>query len=223
MGMSRRGFVIGMPLVLAGCGMGELPSPLVSEPHTDASYLEMYAAIDTEPFPVPAIDLKRVKPQFLRREVSYQTSEQPGAIVVDPAARYAYLVLREGRALRYGVGVGKEEAFNFRGEAIIARKAEWPGWRPTPDMIKRDLDRYGPVSDGLPGGSDNPLGPRALYLHRDGHDTYYRLHGTLEPWTIGTMVSSGCIRLLNQDIIDLYRRVPVGTKVIVLPAGPAAS
>lgn len=86
-------------------------------------------------------------------------------------------------------------------------------------MIAREPDRYGPVRNGLPGGSGNPLGPRALYLYREGRDTYYRLHGTVEPWTIGTMVSSGCVRLLNQDIMDLYRRVPVGTKVVVLPAG----
>jgi lipoprotein-anchoring transpeptidase ErfK/SrfK len=218
MGMNRRELVIGLPLVLAGCGMEGSPGPLVSEPQADASFLQIYSAIDTEPFPVPAINLKRIKPQFLRQEISYRTSEHPGTIVVDPADRYAYLVLSRGRALRYGVGVGKEEAFNFKGEAIIARKAEWPRWRPTPDMIKREPDRYGPVSDGLPGGSDNPLGPRALYLYRDGRDTYYRLHGTLEPSTIGSTVSSGCIRLLNQDIMDLYSRVPVGTKVIVLPA-----
>jgi lipoprotein-anchoring transpeptidase ErfK/SrfK len=181
----------------------------------------MYASIDTEPFPVPAVDLSRVEPQFLRREVAYRTDERPGTIVVDPAALYAYLVMEDGRALRYGVGVGKEEAFNFQGEATIARKADWPGWRPTDNMIAREPERYGPLRDGLPGGSGNPLGPRALYLYRDGQDTYYRLHGTVEPWTIGTMVSSGCVRLLNQDIIDLHRLVPVGTKVVVLPASPS--
>ncbi|WP_327534068.1 L,D-transpeptidase [Sinorhizobium meliloti] len=98
----------------------------------------MYAAIDTEPFPVPAIDLKRVKSEFLRKEVAYQTGENPGTIVVDPAARYAHLVMGNGRALRYGVGVGKQEGFNFQGEATIAAKKEWPGWKPTPDMIARD-------------------------------------------------------------------------------------
>jgi lipoprotein-anchoring transpeptidase ErfK/SrfK len=113
--------------------------------------------------------------------------------------------------------VGREEGFTFRGEAIIARKAEWPRWTPTKDMIAREPERYGPYRNGMPGGEGNPLGPRALYLYKDGRDTLYRLHGTLEPRTIGSMVSSGCIRLLNQDIIDLYDRVPVGTKVIVLP------
>ncbi|MCM2477715.1 L,D-transpeptidase [Rhizobium sp. CG5] len=218
MALSRRNFLMGSPLVLAGCATQQQTKVAALTPQADSSYLAMYSSIDTEPFPVPAVDLKRVKRQFLRREVAYQTSETPGTIVVDPVARYAYLVMENGRALRYGVGVGKQEAFNFQGEATIARKAEWPGWRPTPDMIARDPARYGPLKDGLPGGTGNPLGPRALYLYRNNQDTYYRLHGTVEPWTIGTMVSSGCVRLLNQDIMDLYRRVPVGTKVVVLSA-----
>lgn len=224
MGISRRGFAAAFPFVLAGCAIREPAAPGRTALSVSPSHASMYAAIDTEPFPLPAIDLNEVEPEFLRREVAYPTHEQPGTIVVDPAARYAYLVLENGRALRYGVGVGRQEAFNFRGEAIIGRKAEWPGWRPTPDMIKREPDRYGPLRDGLPGGSGNPLGPRALYLYRGGRDTYYRLHGTVEPWTIGTMVSSGCVRLLNQDIIDLYARVPVGARVVVLPAtSPSAS
>lgn len=223
MNISRRGFVATFPIVLAGCVTREQAGPGLIASVINPSYVSMYAAVETEPFPLPAIDLKGVKPEFLRREVAYSTNERTGTIVVDPAARYAYLVLENGRALRYGVGVGKQEAFNFRGEATIARKAEWPGWRPTPDMIKRDPERYGPLKDGLPGGEGNPLGPRALYLYRGGEDTYYRLHGTVEPWTIGTMVSSGCIRLLNQDIMDLYSRVPVGAKVVVLSANPRTS
>ncbi|WP_352983228.1 L,D-transpeptidase [Mesorhizobium sp. M1338] len=138
--------------------------------------------------------------------------------MVDPNERFLYLVQQNNRALRYGVGVGKVEAFNFQGEATIAAKKEWPGWRPTDNMIAREPDRYGPLRDGIPGGPNNPLGPRALYLFRDGYDTFFRLHGTVEPHTIGTMVSSGCVRLFNQDIIDLYNRVPVGTKAVVLPA-----
>ncbi|MES5097536.1 L,D-transpeptidase [Agrobacterium sp. BA1120] len=216
MTLNRRTFLMGAPLLLTGCSTTQQTKAKVQSLSVDPTYLSMYGAIDTEPFPVPAIDLKRVKQPFLRREVAYETDEKPGTIVVDPVARYAHLVMESGRALRYGVGVGKQEAFNFQGEAIIARKAEWPGWRPTPDMIAREPDRYGPLRNGLPGGSGNPLGPRALYLCRNNQDTYYRLHGTVEPWTIGTMVSSGCIRLLNQDIMDLYRRVPVGTKVVVL-------
>lgn len=215
--IDRRAFVVGAGWLVAGCAGGR-PARL-ADPAADPSYVAMYAAVPGEPFPVPAIDLDRVGPQFLRREVADPTGERPGTIVVDPAARHAYLVLEGGRAIRYGVGVGREEGFDFVGEATIARKAEWPGWRPTPAMIAREPARYAPFSDGMPGGTGNPLGPRALYLYRDGSDTYYRLHGTVEPWTIGTMVSSGCVRLLNQDIIDLYCRVPVGTRVVVLAPG----
>ncbi|SMH55267.1 L,D-transpeptidase [Mesorhizobium australicum] len=220
--ITRRSLLAGASLALAGCSMQQRPS-IAPGPTAETSYATMYSSIDTEPFPVPAIDLKRVKPQFLRRVVVYETERQPGTIVVDPAARYAYLVMQDGRAMRYGIGVGKQEGFNFQGEATIARKAEWPGWRPTPAMIAREPDRYGPLKEGLPGGNGNPLGPRALYLYTNGEDTYYRLHGTVEPWTIGTMVSSGCIRLLNQDIMDLYRRVPVGTKVVVLPVSGSSA
>jgi lipoprotein-anchoring transpeptidase ErfK/SrfK len=216
--LNRRAFVFGAPLTLAGCVTQEGPTFTGFDSEREARYASMYGAINTEPFPVPAVDLSRINPKFYRREVSHPTSERPGTIVVDPGKCYAYLVMTGGQAMRYGVGVGKQEAFNFQGTAIIGRKAEWPHWTPTPDMIKRDPKRYGPYANGMNGGADNPLGPRALYLYLDGRDTYYRLHGTVEPWTIGTMVSSGCVRLMNQDIIDLYNRVPVGTKVVVLPA-----
>jgi lipoprotein-anchoring transpeptidase ErfK/SrfK len=217
--MTRRSVLVMGTGMLAGC---------VSRPETaviesaaakiDPLYLQMYAALNDEPFPVREVDLTQVDPKFWRREVSYSTAEPPGTVVVDPCERYAYLVLGGGRALRYGVGVGQEEAFNFQGSATIGRKAEWPRWTPTQDMIRRSPERYAKFAGGLPGGPDNPLGPRALYLYRDGQDTLYRLHGTVEPWTIGTMVSSGCVRFLNQDIIDLYRRVPVGSRVTILPA-----
>jgi lipoprotein-anchoring transpeptidase ErfK/SrfK len=223
MAISRRAFVLGASSLLAGCVAERPPVATRVSPPIDPRYLSMYAAIDTEPFPVPAIDLTEINPRYLRREVSYATAETPGTIVVDPHARFAYLVLENGRAIRYGVGVGKEEAFNFQGEAVIARKAAWPRWTPTRAMIAREPERYGQYAGGLDGGPTNPLGPRALYLHKDGKDTLYRLHGTVEPWTIGTKVSSGCVRLLNQDIIDLYQRVAIPTKAVVLPAGVATS
>lgn len=217
MTISRRRLILGSPLLaVAGCTTIN-PDPVGLLPHIHPQYAAMYDANQTEAFPVPAVDLTRIDPAFLRREITYDTAEQPGTIVVDTQRRYAYLVRPRGRAIRYGVGVGKEEAFNFEGEAIVARKAEWPRWTPTPNMIRREPERYAPFAGGLEGGPDNPLGPRALYLYKDGRDTLYRLHGTNEPWTIGTTVSSGCVRLLNQDIIDLYRRVPVGTKVVVRP------
>lgn len=138
MALNRRTFLMGAPLVVAGCTTQQHADVAPVTPQYNPSFLSMYAAIDTEPFPVPAIDLKRVKSEFLRKEVAYQTGENPGTIVVDPAARYAHLVMGNGRALRYGVGVGKQEGFNFQGEATIAAKKEWPGWKPTPDMIARD-------------------------------------------------------------------------------------
>lgn len=221
--MDRRTFALGGAALLAGCAGAEDRSLDAAGPLPDPAHLRMYAAVAGEPFDVPAVNLSQVDARFLRREVAYATREQPGTIVVDPGARYAYLVLERGRAIRYGVGVGKQEGFNFEGAATIARKAEWPHWTPTAAMMRREPERYGQYAAGLPGGPGNPLGPRALYLYRDGQDTLYRLHGTTEPWSIGTMVSSGCVRLLNQDIIDLYRRVPVGSKAIVLPAGGATS
>lgn len=223
MTFTRRGLLAGTPFLLAGCvtrevaPMADLRSPI------NATQVAMYAAIEGEPFPVPAVDLARIDPRFLRQLVAYATPEPPGTIVVDPGARFAYLVREGGQALRYGVGVGREEAFNLQGTASITRKAEWPRWTPTPAMVKREPERYGPYAGGLPGGAGNPLGPRALYLYRDGQDTLYRLHGTTEPDTIGTMVSSGCVRFLNQDIIDLYGRVPVGTRAVVLPARDSAA
>jgi lipoprotein-anchoring transpeptidase ErfK/SrfK len=222
MSISRRSVLMGLPLLMMGCSSGQSYRRRAETlaPPVDPFYAEIYGEVEDEPFPVDPIDLRRVRPQFLRREVAYDTTERPGTIVVDPNQRYLYLVEGNGRAIRYGVGVGRDEGLNFHGEAVIARKAEWPNWTPTRDMIARDPDLYGPYRDGMPGGEDNPLGPRALYLYKDGKDTLYRLHGTLEPRTIGTMVSSGCIRLLNQDIIDLYRHVAVGTKVVVLSTAP---
>ena len=212
--LSRRLFMIGLPAAaLAACSSTR--TPVVQEPIIDPYYLRMYGPILDEPFPVAAMDLRRVDPRWWRQEVADPTGEKPGTIVVDTPAHYLYLVMEGGRALRYGVGVGKDEALVFRGNAYIGRKAEWPRWTPTQSMIKREPDRYGPYAGGMPGGPENPLGPRALYLYRDGRDTLFRLHGTTEPYTIGTNVSSGCIRLMNQDIIDLYARVPTGTRVVV--------
>jgi lipoprotein-anchoring transpeptidase ErfK/SrfK len=219
MRIGRRAFVIGAPFVLAGCASGPRYD-LYGEGAVESDWSAMYGPVDGEPFPVPAVDLSKIDPAFLRREVAYSGSEAVGSIIVDPNERHAYLIMQGGRAMRYGVGVGRTEAFNWQGEATIGRKAQWPRWTPTRAMIEREPERYGAFAGGMAGGPSNPLGPRALYLYSGGRDTYYRLHGTTEPWTIGTMVSSGCVRFINQDIIDLYRRVPVGTKVVVLPSWP---
>lgn len=223
MHISRRSLLIGLPFALGGCATSIIPvsvKPMAFRPARNPYYEDMYGPVTSEPWPIAGVNLKKVNPKFLRQEVPYISSYTPGTVVVDPNERFAYLIQENNRALRYGVGVGKVEAFNFQGEATIAAKKEWPGWKPTPDMIAREPDRYGPLKDGLPGGPTSPLGPRALYLFRDGKDTFYRLHGTVEPWTIGTKVSSGCVRLFNQDIIDLYNRVPIGAKAVVLPIQP---
>ena len=151
----------------------------------------------------------------MRQEVAYGAPYRTGTVVVNITERRLYLVQPGGRALRYAVGVGRAETRNFHGSAVIGRKETWPSWTPTANMM-RALPRYRVYAGGMPGGIENPLGARALYLYRDGQDTFFRLHGTNEPHTIGMAVSSGCIRLVNQDIIDLYNRVPVGAPVVVL-------
>ncbi|MCB1522783.1 MAG: L,D-transpeptidase [Rhodoblastus sp.] len=150
---------------------------------------------------------RSVAAEYLRAEVDYKTSERPGTIVVDTRDKHLYLVQEGGRAIRYGIGVGRP-GFTWAGVKTITRKAEWPGWTPPPEMIKRrpDLPKH------MEGGPENPLGARALYLG----SSLYRIHGTNEPYTIGQNVSSGCIRMMNHDVEDLYDRVRVGTKVIVL-------
>jgi lipoprotein-anchoring transpeptidase ErfK/SrfK len=196
-GLSRRAVLAGLPLLLAGCAGAN------------------YGSVEDGGFAIAPVDVASMDPSLMRQEVSWSGKEKPGSIVVNVPQRRLYLVLAGGRALRYGVGVGRAEGLNFRGSAVIGRKEKWPHWTPTANMIAA-MPRYRPYAGGLNGGPENPLGPRALYLYRDGHDTYFRLHGTTEPETIGTAVSSGCIRLFNQDIIDLYNRVPLGTHVTVV-------
>ena len=198
--LSRRAVIAGLPLLVAGCsGSGRFGSSTMQDGG----------------FTVPEINLTNVDPSLLRQEVAWRGNERPGSIVVVVPQRRLYLVQGNGRALSYAVGVGRAEALNFRGSAVIGRKEQWPRWTPTTHMIAA-MPRYRPYAGGMDGGPDNPLGARALYLYRDGHDTYFRLHGTNEPQSIGHAVSSGCIRLLNQDVIDLYNRVPVGTHVKVV-------
>lgn len=214
---------LALPLVLlslSACVQTTRPATEPDVAKVDPSVASMYSAIDDGGNLVPAVDAAKIESKNVRQLVNYRTKEPPGTIVVDPYARFLYLVMENGKAMRYGVGVAKA-GLEFVGEADIARKAQWPGWTPTQDMIKRDPERYEPLAKGLPGGLKNPLGARALYLYKGGQDTLYRIHGTNEPWSIGKSVSSGCIRMLNQDIIDLHRRVPKGSRVVVL--GPEQS
>lgn len=215
--------LLALPLVLlslSACVQTTRPAVEPDVVKVDPSVASMYSAIDDGGNLIPAVDATKIESKNVRQVVDYQTKEPTGTIVVDPHARFLYLVMENGKAMRYGVGVAKA-GLEFVGAADIARKAQWPGWTPTQDMIKRDPERYEPLAKGLPGGLKNPLGARALYLYKGGQDTLYRIHGTNEPWSIGKSVSSGCIRMLNQDIIDLHRRVPKGSRVVVL--GPEQS
>ena len=207
-----------LPVALAAC-VSTQPPPQQAVRRIDPAYAAMYGPRLDEPHPLPATDISEVDPRFLRREVAYFGREEPGTIVVDTTARYLYLVREGGRAIRYGIGVGKE-GLAWSGRARVGRKAAWPRWTPTPAMIRREPERNAKWAGGMEGGLDNPLGARALYLYDNGVDTMYRIHGTTEPWSIGQSVSSGCIRMFNQDIIDLHSRVPVGSPVVVLRGQP---
>ncbi|URD35093.1 L,D-transpeptidase [Methylobacterium tardum] len=206
-----------LALVMGGCVEVEAQRGVIA-PQPNAAFTAMYGARPDERFALPATDIADVDPRYFRQEVAYLRSEPPGTLVVDPGNKFLYLVRENGRALRYGVGVGRA-GLAWSGSARVGRKAEWPRWTPTADMIAREPERNAPWRNGMAGGLGNPLGPRALYLFDGPRDTLYRIHGTTEPRTIGTNVSSGCIRMFNQDIIDLYGRVPVETRVVVLPAG----
>ena len=210
--MDRRTFTLSLlsTAALAGC------SSVSRSIDPTAEFRRDYGAVRDGGFDLPKIPLRKVEKQFLRQIVDYKTRERPGTIVVDVSNRHLYLVQANGKAVRYGIGVGKQ-GFAWAGSATIGWKREWPTWTPPARMIGRkpELRKW---AGGMPPGLNNPLGPRALYLMKGGRDTLYRLHGTPEWWSIGKAVSSGCIRLMNQDIIDLYDRVKPGAKVIVRQA-----
>lgn len=153
--------------------------------------------------------------KYARTVVRYQSKYKPGTIVIDPKSHYLYFIVDSTEAIRYGVGVGRD-GFGWHGSVYIGRKAEWPGWTPPPEMIIRERKRGVILPAYMEGGPENPLGARALYLYNGGGDTAYRIHGSNEPWTIGQNVSSGCFRMTNTDVQDLYKRAKVGAKVIVL-------
>ncbi len=206
--LSRRSFVTaGMALAavsLAGCGtsfrtFGSVPAMKPKNP---------------EKFRVPRVNMEIIPRAYHRQRVPYETKEKPGTIIVDTKSRHLFLVEEDDTAIRYGIGVGRQ-GFEWKGRATIRRKAKWPRWIPPKEMVARD-----PVAakykDGWDPGPTNPLGARALYLYKGGRDTLYRIHGTNQPRSIGKAMSSGCVRMLNHDVVDLYERVPNGTKVVVL-------
>lgn len=218
--MSRRQFVSGAAslsaLVLSGCA--QIPSA-VSLPFPDftKNFALMYGAMPNEKFPLPAVDLRKVSAKYYRRQVDYNSTEPVGTVIVDTKNFYLYLIQEGGKAIRYGVGLGRA-GFEWAGRARIGWKQEWPKWTPPDEMIERKpvLAKYSSQNGGMPPSLDNPLGARALYIFQGKTDTLYRLHGTQEYASIGKAVSSGCVRLLNQDIIDLYQRVPVNSPILVI-------
>lgn len=205
MAITRRGLLLGLSALLAGCTSDR------------AMQKANYAAKTNEPYPLPAMPLEKIKPELRRTEVTYATAEAAGTIVIDTPARRLYYIKGNGQAIRYAVSVGRE-GLELRGNAYIGRKSEWPSWTPTANMIRRDPGKYRQYAGGMSGGLNNPLGARAMYLYRGGNDIHFRIHGTNQPGSIGYAMSSGCIRMLNHDVIDLYDRASVGGKVVVLQA-----
>jgi lipoprotein-anchoring transpeptidase ErfK/SrfK len=220
--LSRRRLLAGAgalaSLTLAGCATStptRIATPAVPPPPAvPADVLMMYGPRPDEQFPLPAANIALVDPTYWRQEIADPTGEAPGTVVIDTANRFAYHVLPAGRATRYGVGIGRD-GFAWSGRAIIAYKRQWPTWTPPAEMIAREpeLEQY---RNGMPPGLDNPLGARALYIHQDGRDTLYRLHGNPDERSIGLAVSSGCVRFLQQDVIHLYDHVKDGSPILVI-------
>lgn len=194
---------------LAACGA---PQETVQSPPPPA--LPGYEAVEDGGFEIPAVDPRLMTDGYQKTEVDYSGDEKPGTIVVDTFARKLYFVEEGGRATRYGIAVGRE-GLSFRGSGVIGRKEKWPSWQPTANMVRTRPDLYAQYAGGLAGGLDNPLGARALYLYRNGKDTYFRIHGTVDNASIGHATSAGCIRLFNQDAIELFERAKMGAKVKV--------
>ena len=191
---------------------------IAAEPADAGPFRDFFANLgnDTASYQPEDVPRNRLVPfRFRRQVVNFKTVEKPGTIIVDSRQHYLYLVMANGKAMRYGVGVGRD-GFGWKGSVTIGRKAEWPTWTPPPEMIERERKRGRILPAQMDGGPKNPLGARALYLYKGGNDTAFRIHGTSEPWTIGLNVSSGCIRLNNDDVVDLYNRAKVGAKVVML-------
>jgi lipoprotein-anchoring transpeptidase ErfK/SrfK len=181
------------------------------------AFARAVAGDENDPYPLPPFDTGKLPPDFRRAMIPYAGRHQPGTIIVDTAARQLMIVQPGGKAIRYGCAVGRD-GFRWAGLADIGRKVMWPKWTPPKEMIERAPEKA-KWKDGMPGGPENPLGARALYLFQNGIDTLYRIHGTNEPLSIGKRASSGCIRMLNHDVKDLFQRAPVGTRVLVLAEG----
>jgi len=206
-------------IAVSACTTGPgqpVPPPAVGPATAPLNYREIYGQKVDDGFTVPAVPIDRVSSEFYRQVVNDPTGEAPGTIVVDTSGHHLYLVQPGGKALRYGVGLGRA-GFEWSGRAVVQWKRKWPTWTPPAEMIARqpELAKYSAENGGMKPGITNPLGARALYIFQDNVDTLYRLHGSPEWNSIGKSVSSGCVRLMNQDIMDLYDRVPNKTPIIV--------
>lgn len=219
--IGRRAFLGGAAsltaLSLAGCATSGQTRIAANEPiRVPPEVAAMYGPRPEERFPLPAARMELIEPQFWRQVVDDPTGERPGTLVVDTANRYLYLVQENGRAMRYGVGIGRD-GFTWSGRGVIQYKKAWPTWTPPAEMIARQPELE-PYRYGMEPSLQNPLGARALYIFKDGRDTIYRVHGATDERTIGKAISSGCVRLLNHDVIDLYERVPSGSPIVVWQA-----
>ncbi|MDN2565306.1 L,D-transpeptidase [Aquibium sp. A9E412] len=194
---------VGLATTLAGCTSGGSFRVFSSD----------YGTVRDAGYQLPSIPISKVPRKYHRQIVRYETKEKPGTIIVETGEKFLYYVMEDGKAMRYGIGVGRE-GFEWSGRARVAMKREWPVWTPPAAMIRRE-PQLAKWRGGMPPGLSNPLGARALYLFDRGGDTGYRIHGSPEWNSIGRNVSSGCIRMINQDIIDLYNRAEIGAKVIV--------
>ncbi|NUB43147.1 L,D-transpeptidase [Fertoebacter nigrum] len=207
---------LAMMAVLGGCLPPELTAMTATKPVEPVMFPDAYVARADGSYSLPAIPVEQVPATFQRQVVPYPSEEVPGTIIIDPASRLLYLVQDERSAIRYGISVGRA-GFEWSGEALVTNKRPWPTWTPPPEMIERD-PKLVKWEKGQPGGPTNPLGARAIYLTTNGVDYGYRIHGTPEWQSIGRNASSGCIRMINQDVVDLYNRVQPNAKVIVLTA-----
>lgn len=209
----RRSFLFGSAAGLGALGLGGC---MATDGLSRADAEKWYGAVPDKKFPIPAVDIEKIDPKYFRRIVNYPSKEAPGTIIVDPSNYYVYRIEGDGNATRYGANVGRE-GFLWSGDAYVGRKAEWPIWTPPKEMIKRQPEAA-KYAGGMAPGLDNPLGARTLYLYQNGRYTLYTIYSTSDPETIGTNLTSGCTGLLTQDMMDLYSRTPVKTKVVVLPA-----
>ncbi len=228
--VTRRTFLLGSAglatTILAGCTtpVRQRAAMIEPEPVDTSIYAAMYGPRPEERFPLPAIPYQKIDPRFYRQMVPNPTGERAGVIVVDTANHFLYLTYEDGQAMRYGVGLGRA-GFEWAGRGVIQYKREWPRWTPPDEMVARqpELEPYSIRNGGMEPGLKNPLGARALYIFQNKEDTLYRIHGSPEWWTIGKSVSSGCVRMLNQDVIDLHARVQSGTPILVLGAATVAA